>query len=155
VKRLQCKDIPDVPILQMLAGASIAMTYRSESFPCVLDAMPEGVPERLMWAKMARLMKRRLVDGCDCGDCSGKWSITSRGHGFLLERGLQPQDLVPKVVTEVFHFVNGMTMVFDQFGNQMPHLQGRTDVVMPALWAMGFDGITAELQMSTNMEDYA
>jgi hypothetical protein len=162
-KRLQCKHIQNVPILQML-GRVVAfrgdgppervLIYLSKFGKCILDAMPAGVPEKLALAKLKRLIRRKLIEGCVCG-CPGDFELTDEGNNLLIQMGLDPWDEVPKVVTEVFNFANGMTMVFDQGGRQMLHLQGRTEVVMPALRAMGFEGVPAELQMSTNMEDYA
>jgi hypothetical protein len=32
-------------------------------------------------------------------------------------------------ITNVYHWANGMTMVFDQFGQQMPEYQGPTEEV--------------------------
>jgi len=43
-------------------------------------------------------------------------------------------------ITNVYSFTNGMTMVFDQFGKQMPQYQGYTHEVMPLIKATGFDG---------------
>lgn len=45
----------------------------------------------------------------------------------------------PKI-TNVYSFTNGMTMVFDQFGQQMPDYQGRTEEVVPKIRAAGFTG---------------
>jgi hypothetical protein len=44
----------------------------------------------------------------------------------------------PRVITSVYSFVNGMTMVFDQDGKQMPDYQGRTEEVMPKIRAAGY-----------------
>ena len=82
---LHCKDIPDRPILEFLA-------QKPEKFHTWCDwegmdvkvAMPEGVPHKLAWAKMNRLMKRKLVDGCDCG-CRGDYVITRKGLAFVSE----------------------------------------------------------------------
>ncbi|MBJ6986047.1 hypothetical protein [Devosia sp. MC521] len=42
-------------------------------------------------------------------------------------------------IAEVYHFTNGMTLVFDQHGEQMPEFQGRTTEVLPMLRAAGWD----------------
>jgi hypothetical protein len=47
---------------------------------------------------------------------------------------------LPPKITNVYSFPNGMTMVFDQFGNQMPDYQGKTEEVMPKIKAAGFTG---------------
>jgi hypothetical protein len=41
-------------------------------------------------------------------------------------------------IKNVYSFSNGMTMVFDQYGQQMPEFQGRTEDVMPKIRAAGF-----------------
>lgn len=43
-------------------------------------------------------------------------------------------------ITSVYSFTNGMTMVFDQNGKQMPEFQGLTAEVMPLIRAAGFTG---------------
>lgn len=79
----KCKDIPDMPILRLLADASPwAWVRRYRDVPCILDAMPPGTPERLALAKMGMLMRRGLVDGCICG-CRGDFSITHAGRAYL------------------------------------------------------------------------
>lgn len=44
------------------------------------------------------------------------------------------------VITNVYSFTNGQTMVFDQHGKQMPEFQGPTDEVVPKIRAAGFSG---------------
>lgn len=81
--RVQCKDIPDMPILGFLA-------QRPDEFHnwCfgndtdVSRAMPVGTPSKVVHAKMRRLIARGLVDGCDCG-CRGDFVITENGLAQL------------------------------------------------------------------------
>lgn len=92
---MQCKDIPDWPILHFLANmprfdaSQIPKTgtwFWSETHQpdnSVLRAMPEGTPPRLALAKMKTLMRRGLVDGCSCG-CRGNFELTEKGY-LLLE----------------------------------------------------------------------
>lgn len=86
MKEMQCKDIPDGPILRFLG--SIAPKWgnwfdgdagTSES---VANAMPQGVPAKLRLAKMRGLIKRGLVDGCACG-CRGDFVLTDAGRALL------------------------------------------------------------------------
>lgn len=45
-------------------------------------------------------------------------------------------------ITNVYNWANGMTMVFDQFGEQMPEFQGHTEEVMPKIREAAFtDGV--------------
>lgn len=79
----QCKDIPDEPILQFLAkrpGEWHNWYFGDEKD--VHLAMPKDTPERLVLAKMRRLMQRGLVDGCDCG-CRGDFEITAKGLAMV------------------------------------------------------------------------
>lgn len=41
-------------------------------------------------------------------------------------------------ITSVYSFANGQTVVFDQYGQQMPEFQGKTEVVVPKIRAAGF-----------------
>ncbi len=43
----------------------------------------------------------------------------------------------PKI-TNVYRWANGMVMVFDQFGHQMPDFQGPAAEVLPKIRAAGF-----------------
>lgn len=45
-----------------------------------------------------------------------------------------------RIITNVYVFPNGMVMVFDQHGKQMPDYQGRSDEVIPRIRAAGFTG---------------
>lgn len=45
----------------------------------------------------------------------------------------------PKI-TNVYAFTNGMLMVFDQYGQQMPDYQGKADKMIPKVRAAGYTG---------------
>lgn len=80
---MQCKDIPDVPILHFLAKQSRWSTHgEGYSMPTVQNAMPSGTPVKLQVAKMKMLVRRKLVNGCGCG-CRGDWEITEKGLEYL------------------------------------------------------------------------
>ena len=77
---MQCKDIPDQPILDWLAANTGRFKWATwgegYGMPTVRDAMPPGTPEKLQLAKMRRLIQRGLVKGCDCG-CRGDFYLAS------------------------------------------------------------------------------
>lgn len=73
---MQCKDIPDQPIIDFLQKVGRGILYGGFE-NSVLNAMPKGVNEKLAKAKMASLIKRRLVDGCACG-CRGDFKLKER-----------------------------------------------------------------------------
>jgi hypothetical protein len=88
---MQCKDIPDAPVLAFLNNLPVPWTwgtwfwsddYKPEN--SVLNVMPPGTPEKLALAKMRRLMQRGLVDGCDCG-CRGDFELTPKGRLWLAQ----------------------------------------------------------------------
>lgn len=80
---MQCKDIPDLPILKMLSENRVWHTWGyPSSMPSVQDAMPEGTDDKLQVAKMVMLIRRGLVSGCGCG-CRGDFEITEKGLEFL------------------------------------------------------------------------
>jgi hypothetical protein len=83
---MQCKDIPDEPILRFLDDLDRWATYgEGHSMPTVRDAMPANTPKKLQLAKMRSLIDRGLVSGCHCG-CRGDFEITEKGELWLAER---------------------------------------------------------------------
>jgi hypothetical protein len=92
---MQCKDIPDLPVLVFLTQLpflAVAIgdkpvqrwgtwVWGDDFKPdnSVIHAMPAGTPPKLALAKMKSLIKRGLVDGCGCG-CRGDFEITGRGR---------------------------------------------------------------------------
>lgn len=101
---MQCKDIPDRPVLQFLATLNGRWANRfsnEDGTPynerSILHAMPAGTPDKLALAKMRMLMRRRLVQGCGCG-CRGDFELTDKGRELLQQTlevgpGLQKTDL--------------------------------------------------------------
>ena len=77
---VQCKDIPDEPILQFL--------LKAKGNPCswyfVRNALPKNffAPKKLILAKMSQLIKKGLINGCTCG-CRGDFEITPKGEEYL------------------------------------------------------------------------
>lgn len=86
---MQCKDIPDIPVLRFLAGPydgwpvpGWGTWFWSDDYKpanSVLNAMPAGTPPKLALAKMKVLIRRKLVSGCPCG-CRGDFEITEAGR---------------------------------------------------------------------------
>lgn len=100
---MQCKDIPEEPILRRLAEFRPTAGFWSrqpdplsftlfnvvlegddpnEFMPTLVPAFPPGCDWKLMNAKMNGLLRRGLVDGCPCG-CRGDWHITPKGREHL------------------------------------------------------------------------
>jgi hypothetical protein len=78
---MQCKDIPDLPILEFVAShQGHWCNWCFEDDRDVRKAMPNGfaTPDRLVVKKMAKLIDRGLLDGCGCG-CRGDYVITDAG----------------------------------------------------------------------------
>lgn len=84
--RLQCKDIPTEPILRFVGEhGGIGCNWFDTDYGnprSVRHAMPSGLPDSLVLAKMRQLISKRLVSGCDCG-CRGDYELTDRGREFL------------------------------------------------------------------------
>ena len=78
-KLIQAKHLPEGPILSFVAAAD-PWTNRWEIAREVSEI--NGAPEAVVLAKMRKLVKRGLVDGCGCG-CRGDFTITERGQEFL------------------------------------------------------------------------
>jgi len=92
---MQCKDIPDAPVLAFLDNLPKPWVwgtwfwsddYKPEN--SVLNVMPLGTPAKLALAKMRRLIQRGLVDGCDCG-CRGDFELTPKGRQWLAQASLK------------------------------------------------------------------
>lgn len=88
-RRLQCKDIPDRPVLAFLATLGRWATWYGPYVDLgplpdnsVRHAMPPATPGKLALAKMRMLIRSGLVDGCPCG-CRGDFEITEKGRAFL------------------------------------------------------------------------
>lgn len=87
---MQCKDIPDLPILEFLVSLKDPKwcdgyrwaTWFNGYDNSVQNGMPENVPEKLALAKMKQLIKRGLVDGCGCG-CRGDFILLKKGFDFI------------------------------------------------------------------------
>lgn len=88
--RLQCKDIPDLPILFFLSMQTRWSTHCTTvpgGMPSVLDAMPREVGSKLACAKMNALARRGLV-GPTYGShylYRGDWEISAKGRAHLHE----------------------------------------------------------------------
>lgn len=76
---MQCKEIPDLPILRFLDTTSGWCNWFDAKYEkSVRRAMPPGVPGKLVLAKMRVLVRNGLVSGCPCG-CRGDFEITPKG----------------------------------------------------------------------------
>ena len=79
--KLQCKDIDSKPILTFLLSISpkMANSFDTNFENSIAHSFPEGTPRKLILAKMKKLIKLGLVDGCACG-CRGDFEITPAGR---------------------------------------------------------------------------
>ena len=81
--KMQCKDIPDKPILEFLDHLHGAWaTWFPGYGNSVVMAMPANIPKKLILSKMRSLIHRGVVDGCGCG-CRGDFVITAKGKQVL------------------------------------------------------------------------
>jgi len=105
-RKLQCKDIPDWPILKFLRlikeGCVLVCYYHMGPFEphtssagtlfdgfqnSVHCAFPQDIRNQsnLIRAKMGKLIAKGLVSGCACG-CRGNFQITELGEDYLRDR---------------------------------------------------------------------
>lgn len=81
---MQCKDIPERPILEFLHKLAPRWACWFSGFDnSVLNAMPKDTDPKLGLAKMRSMMNKGLVDGCSCG-CRGDFVITDKGEEALV-----------------------------------------------------------------------
>lgn len=72
-------------ILGVLAERpEVAHTHQAAPMvmPPVYDPDHPDAPTKVLLAKLRRMAKRGLVDGCGCG-CRGDWRITDKGQRVL------------------------------------------------------------------------
>lgn len=85
---MQCKDIPDEPILKFLLERGHDGQWCNWGLGNDRDvtaAMPANTPPKLVLAKMRNLIGRGLVIGCTCG-CRGDFELTQKGRMAAHER---------------------------------------------------------------------
>ena len=81
---MQCKDIPEQPILEFLASLNGAWAnWYFDDERSVTRAMPPDLPPKLIVAKMGQMIRKGVVDGCPCG-CRGDYVLTDKGRAALL-----------------------------------------------------------------------
>jgi hypothetical protein len=90
---VQAKDIPTVDVLRNIAkheaewsiGVSIWLingwTFRMHG-PGPEEAGEALWPEKVLVAKLSKMIRRGLVDGCCCG-CRGDFVLTDKGRKLL------------------------------------------------------------------------
>ena len=109
---MQCKDIPDRPILEFLEkqnGRWATIGGGGRWMPDLLDAMPSSMPSRardrdkLARAKMGMLIRRGLAKGCICG-CRGDYEITHKGLALLAEMRAKDYLLIDSAFFVVYAF---------------------------------------------------
>lgn len=83
IKTIQCKDIPEKPILELLAQNPTKWHTWCRSWKLsIRPAVDEAVPDKMLIRKMDKMIKKGLVDGCGCG-CRGDYHITEKGMAAL------------------------------------------------------------------------
>jgi hypothetical protein len=92
---MQAKDLDDKAMLRVVLGISMGWLKRHFKLDGGYDCRPDSwvftwdirdqysdVPEKVLVAKLNKLVKRGLLDGCTCG-CRGDFWVTPKGHEFL------------------------------------------------------------------------
>lgn len=76
---MKASDIPDELLLETIDAVAQpwGLTMRWD----VENAMP-NYPWKVILAKTSKLMKRGLIDGCDCG-CRGDYKLTKKGIALI------------------------------------------------------------------------
>ena len=91
---MQCKDIPDAPLLSFISHKQAEKGYWVNRWD--FDETPYAdLPDNLFRAKMGKLIARGLITGCAC-KCRGDWELTDKGREYLewdaaLERLAEPR----------------------------------------------------------------
>ncbi len=122
-KPLQCKDIPDAPVLEFVRDSNRWCTWFGPdqidgalAENSVLRAMPRGTPEKLGLAKMRQLIRRGLIKGCGCG-CRGDFEISAKGEEFLRLISLMLLEMGKKMSAYIGSDTALETILFDMLFN--------------------------------------
>lgn len=83
---MKCKDINELYILEFLNNLypHVACSFGKEFTNSIHNAFTIEIPNKLLLAKMKKLIRQNLVDGCACG-CRGDFEITALGKGQLIK----------------------------------------------------------------------
>lgn len=85
---MQAKHVPTVAVLTAIAMGETLGAADLRPLRWVLnwhlDRIFPTIPPKVMLAKMRRLKKAGLVQGCPCG-CRGDWELTEAGRMVVLE----------------------------------------------------------------------
>ena len=83
---MQAKDIRDIDLLTTIQRLSFRVDYpwHEENKPhwvmrWTLEEEFPDIPPKVVVAKVAKLIKRGLMDGCTCG-CRGDFELTEAGR---------------------------------------------------------------------------
>lgn len=76
---MKAADLDDVQVLRVVERSCIERGFWSNT-TVVAGAFPDA-PFKVIAAKLSKLLRRKLVTGCDCG-CRGDWELTAKGREF-------------------------------------------------------------------------
>jgi hypothetical protein len=89
---MQANDIDDIALLRFIDAKQHQLRDEHGTgwlpWVCMWDFEPPytDLPGNLFRAKMATLIKRKLVSGCACG-CRGDYHLTTRGRAYITAGG--------------------------------------------------------------------
>lgn len=78
--KLQAKDLPDADIVAAIKATQGLNGVPHWSARSDIDARPPQWPRRVVLAKLASLVKRKIISGCTCG-CRGDFEFGERWPG--------------------------------------------------------------------------
>ncbi|MDO8728356.1 MAG: hypothetical protein Q7K26_00525 [bacterium] len=95
-EKMSAKDIPEVAVLQFLESlnGAPATWFDNEGglfANSIQHGMPAGIPPKIALAKIAAMIRKKLVDGCACG-CRGDFIIAVKGRVVLVSTGANTSD---------------------------------------------------------------
>lgn len=106
-KTIQAKHVPEIPMLRFIESnnGSWKTHFDTDSPQGIGWSIPASIPEmrafpeRVLLAKLSSLLRRGLVDGCDCG-CRGDWRPTARTRAYVEKLELKAERKGEKAMTE-------------------------------------------------------
>lgn len=76
----------DIPTEDVLVAVAHVQTHNTWATTWDLEAILPSWSPKVLRAKLAKMIRRKLLRGCSCG-CRGDYEVTELGHIYLARHG--------------------------------------------------------------------
>jgi hypothetical protein len=94
IRRIKCSDLDDMVILRFIHSCRTGCAAVTSDISAVLEVHHEEllkggrIPFNLLKAKLKKLYKKELIEGCTCG-CRGDYTLTLKGRCRIISEELE------------------------------------------------------------------